>query len=145
MAEVIRMPKMSDTMEEGVIASWQKKVGDKVESGDILAEVETDKATMELESFEDGTLLYIGVQENEAVPVDGVIAIIGEEGENIDDLLKQLKSNGKPAPKEAAQKEEPAAEASAPADIDTSGIKASLVTMPKMSDTMTEGVIASWH
>ncbi|MFP4093039.1 MAG: pyruvate dehydrogenase complex dihydrolipoamide acetyltransferase [Cyclobacteriaceae bacterium] len=145
MAEVIRMPKMSDTMEEGVIASWQKKVGDKVESGDILAEVETDKATMELESFEDGTLLYIGVQENEAVPVDGVIAIIGEEGENIDDLLKQLKSNGKPAPKEAAQKEEPAAEASAPADIDTSGIKASLVTMPKMSDTMTEGVIASWQ
>ena len=86
MAEVIKMPKMSDTMEEGVIASWLVKEGDKVQSGDILAEVETDKATMELESYEDGTLLYIGVKEKDAVPVDGVIAIIGDEGENIDDL-----------------------------------------------------------
>ena len=94
MAEVIRMPKMSDTMEEGVIASWLKKVGDKVESGDILAEVETDKATMELESFEDGTLLHIGVDESDSVPVDGVIAIIGEEGEDIEDLLKDIESGG---------------------------------------------------
>ena len=82
MAEVIRMPKMSDTMEEGVIASWLKKVGDDVSSGDILAEVETDKATMELESYEDGVLLYIGIQEKESVPVDGVIADIGEKGED---------------------------------------------------------------
>ncbi|MDX5347813.1 MAG: pyruvate dehydrogenase, partial [Hymenobacteraceae bacterium] len=86
MAELIRMPKMSDTMEEGVIASWLKNEGDTVKSGDILAEVETDKATMELESYEDGTLLYIGPKQGEAVPVNGVIAIIGKKGENIDDL-----------------------------------------------------------
>ncbi len=85
---------MSDTMEEGVIASWQVKVGDKVESGDILAEVETDKATMELESYNDGVLLHIGVQEKDAVPVNGVLAIIGEEGEDISDLLKEIESEG---------------------------------------------------
>ncbi|MEQ9098604.1 MAG: pyruvate dehydrogenase complex dihydrolipoamide acetyltransferase [Imperialibacter sp.] len=147
MAEVIRMPKMSDTMEEGVIASWLKKVGDTVKSGDILAEVETDKATMELESYEDGTLLYIGVKEKEAAPVDGIIAIIGKKGENIDGLLKDVKSGGagNGASEKAAESAAPAPAASAPAEkIDTSGIKATVVTMPKMSDTMTEGVIASW-
>ena len=77
MAEIIRMPKMSDTMEEGVIASWLKKVGDDIKSGDILAEVETDKATMELESYDDGVLLHVGVKDGDSVPVDGVIAIIG--------------------------------------------------------------------
>ena len=87
MAEVIKMPKMSDTMTEGVIASWHKKVGDSVKAGDILAEVETDKATMELESYETGTLLFIGVQEKESVPVDSVIAIIGKAGENFEALL----------------------------------------------------------
>lgn len=146
MAEIIRMPKMSDTMEEGVIASWQKKVGDKVESGDILAEVETDKATMELESFEDGTLLYIGVKENEAVPVDGVIAIIGEEGENIDSLLKQIES-GESTVSEDDDKSEQSDEESkeeAEESVDASDVNATVVTMPKMSDTMTEGVIASW-
>ena len=90
MAEIIRMPKMSDTMEEGVIAGWLKKVGDEVKSGDILAEVETDKATMELESYDDGFLLHVGVKDGETVPVDGVIAIIGEKGENIDDILKEV-------------------------------------------------------
>ena len=90
MAEIIRMPKMSDTMEEGVIAGWVKKVGDEVKSGDILAEVETDKATMELESYDDGFLLHVGVKDGESVPVDGVIAIIGEKGENIDDILKEV-------------------------------------------------------
>ena len=90
MAEIIRMPKMSDTMEEGVIAGWLKKVGDEVKSGDILAEVETDKATMELESYDDGILLHVGVKDGESVPVDGVIAIIGEKGENIDDILKEV-------------------------------------------------------
>ena len=84
------MPKMSDTMEEGVIAGWLKKVGDEVKSGDILAEVETDKATMELESYDDGFLLHVGVKDGESVPVDGVIAIIGEKGENIDDILKEV-------------------------------------------------------
>ena len=90
MAEIIRMPKMSDTMEEGVIAGWLKKLGDEVKSGDILAEVETDKATMELESYDDGFLLHVGVKDGESVPVDGVIAIIGEKGENIDDILKEV-------------------------------------------------------
>ena len=90
MAEIIRMPKMSDTMEEGVIAGWLKKVGDEVKSGDILAEVETDKATMELESYDDGFLLHVGVKDGESVPVDGVIAIIGEKGENIDDILEEV-------------------------------------------------------
>ncbi len=154
MAEVIRMPKMSDTMEEGVIASWLKKEGDEVASGDILAEVETDKATMELESFEDGVLLHIGVKESEAVPVDGVIAIIGEKGENIDDLLAEIQGGSKkkkedksaPDAKKTETKEKETSETETDtADIDTSGIKANVVTMPKMSDTMQEGVIAAWH
>ena len=149
MAEVIRMPKMSDTMEEGVIASWLKKVGDTVKSGDILAEVETDKATMELESYEDGTLLYIGVKEKESVAVDGVIAIIGNKGENIDKLLKDVKNGGGAASNGASekapeQKAEPAPAEASTEKIDTSGINAEVITMPKMSDTMEEGVIASW-
>lgn len=150
MAEVIRMPKMSDTMQEGVIAAWHKKVGDQVKSGDILAEVETDKATMELESYEEGTLLYIGVQEKEAVPVDGVIAIIGKKGENVDDLISKIKS-GNINGSSNGQKEEKKAEEKAPQptkgaeDIDTSNINATIITMPKMSDTMQEGVIAGWH
>ena len=89
MAEIIKMPKMSDTMEEGIISNWLKKVGDKVNSGDILAEVETDKATMELESYDDGILLHIGVKNGESVPVNDVIAIIGEKGENIKEILKE--------------------------------------------------------
>ena len=93
MAEIIRMPKMSDTMEEGVIASWLKKVGEEVKSGDILAEVETDKATMELESYDDGFLLHIGINEGESVPVDGVIAIIGEKDEDVSSILNELKSD----------------------------------------------------
>jgi pyruvate dehydrogenase E2 component (dihydrolipoamide acetyltransferase) len=90
MAEVIRMPKMSDTMVEGVIAAWLKKVGDIVRAGEILAEVETDKATMELEAYESGTLLYIGVKEKEAVPINGVLAIIGKPNEDITDILKKI-------------------------------------------------------
>src|SRR5690554_4093441 len=155
MAEIIRMPKMSDTMEEGVIAAWLKKVGDEVKAGDILAEVETDKATMELESYDEGVLLHIGVQEQDAVPVDGVIAIIGEKGENIDDLLKEIKNGGgaedeKPASDKGdeedkkASKEEDKPKASEEEEIDTSDINATLITMPKMSDTMQEGVIAAW-
>lgn len=150
MAEIIRMPRMSDTMEEGVIASWLKKEGDEVKSGDILAEVETDKATMELEAYEDGVLLYIGVEEKKSVPVDGVLAIIGEKGENIDDLIKKVKSEKVPAQdngedvkeEEPQKKKESAPEA---AEIDTSDINATLITMPRMSDTMTEGTISAWH
>jgi pyruvate dehydrogenase E2 component (dihydrolipoamide acetyltransferase) len=143
MAEIIRMPKMSDTMEEGVIASWLKKVGDVVKSGDILAEVETDKATMELESYDDGVLLYIGVKEKEAAPVDGVIAIIGEKGENIDDLIKSSKNSNDSAKAE----EKPSKDSSSnetKEKIDVSDIKAEVITMPKMSDTMEEGTIAQW-
>ncbi|AKD05113.1 pyruvate dehydrogenase complex dihydrolipoamide acetyltransferase [Pontibacter korlensis] len=154
MAEVIRMPKMSDTMTEGVIASWLKKEGDKVSSGDILAEVETDKATMELESYEDGTLLYIGPKKGDAVPVDAVIAIIGKEGEDISGLLNEVKGGGAPAAAKEEKQEEkktetkPAAAAEeAPANpgVDVSNIKASVIRMPKMSDTMTEGVLVSWQ
>ncbi len=96
MAEIIRMPRMSDTMEEGVIVGWEKKVGDKVEPGDILAEVETDKATMELESFYEGVLLHIGIEEG-PVPVDGVIAVIGEEGEDFEAQLKEAESQSSAA------------------------------------------------
>jgi pyruvate dehydrogenase E2 component (dihydrolipoamide acetyltransferase) len=145
MAEIIRMPKMSDTMTEGVIATWLKKVGDKVKSGDILAEVETDKATMELENYEDGVLLHIGVAEKEAVPVDGVIAIIGQAGEDITGLLAQLASGGPAAaPAPQAEVQAPVSQAPAVAPVDVSGIKAAVIRMPKMSDTMTDGVIAKW-
>src|ERR1044071_3455292 len=88
MAEIVRMPKMSDTMTEGVMAKWHKKVGDKVKSGDVMAEVETDKATMDLESYWDGTVLYIGVEEGKAVPVDAIIAVVGKEGEDYKQALE---------------------------------------------------------
>ncbi|MCC3155444.1 pyruvate dehydrogenase complex dihydrolipoamide acetyltransferase [Hymenobacter sp. BT770] len=160
MAEIIKMPKMSDTMTEGTIAAWLKKVGDKVKSGDILAEVETDKATMELENYEDGTLLYIGPKEKESVVVDGVLAIVGKEGEDFSALLAQAQGGGAPAaeaPKpeaapapapaaaapQAAPAVAPAPAAAAPA-APANGKKATVVRMPKMSDTMTEGTIASW-
>ncbi|MBC6368609.1 pyruvate dehydrogenase complex dihydrolipoamide acetyltransferase [Algoriphagus sp. AK58] len=146
MAEIIRMPKMSDTMEEGVIASWLKKVGDTVKPGDILAEVETDKATMELESYEEGVLLYIGVKEKDSVPVNGIIAIIGEKGEDFQHLLNGTSAT--PAKKEeapAAPQAEAPKSAPAPVEkIDTSNIHATVITMPKMSDTMQEGTIAAW-
>ena len=100
MAEIIRMPKMSDTMEEGVISNWLKKVGDEIKSGDILAEVETDKATMELESYDDGHLLHIGVKNGDSVPVDGVIAIIGEKSEDIKNILNGISSEKKEVKKE---------------------------------------------
>ncbi len=148
MAEIIRMPKMSDTMEEGVIAAWLKKVGDTVKPGDILAEVETDKATMELESYEEGVLLYIGVKEKDSVPVNGIIAIIGEKGEAYESLLNDS-ATAAPAKKEEAApaSESPAAPAKAEAPtekIDVSGINATVITMPKMSDTMQEGTISAW-
>ncbi|WP_162342176.1 pyruvate dehydrogenase complex dihydrolipoamide acetyltransferase [Cyclobacterium salsum] len=153
MAEIIRMPKMSDTMEEGVIAQWLKKVGDEIKPGDILAEVETDKATMELESYDEGILLHIGVEEKDSVPVNGVIAILGEKGENIDELLKEIKSGGdgeaskesKEEPEEEQETTKSESDSKKGAEkIDTSEINATVITMPKMSDTMQEGTIASW-
>jgi pyruvate dehydrogenase E2 component (dihydrolipoyllysine-residue acetyltransferase) len=91
MAEIITMPRLSDTMTEGVVAQWLKKVGDKVSEGDILAEIETDKATMEFESFNEGTLLYIGLKDGESAPVDSLLAIIGKEGEDIESIVKNFK------------------------------------------------------
>ncbi len=102
MAEIVRMPKLSDTMEEGVVAVWHKNIGDSVESGELLADIETDKATMEFESFQDGVLLHIGVEAGKAAPVDGILAILGEKGEDVSELLK-----AESAPP-AAAKEEPA-------------------------------------
>ncbi len=145
MAELIRMPKMSDTMTEGVIAKWHKKVGDNVKSGELMAEIETDKATMDYESFNTGTILYLGAEEGQPVKVNDVLAIVGNKGEDFSALLSgaQPAAGGetKAAPKTEAKTEA----APAAAAIDTSGIKAEIVLMPKMSDTMNEGVIASWN
>lgn len=142
------MPKMSDTMTEGVVAKWHKKVGDTVKSGDLMAEIETDKATMDYESFHTGTILYLGVKEGQAVKVNDVLAIVGNKGEDYAALLAGAQNSAGSQPTaasaktEVAVKEAPAAVAQA---IDTSGIKAEIVLMPKMSDTMSEGVIAAWH
>jgi pyruvate dehydrogenase E2 component (dihydrolipoamide acetyltransferase) len=146
MAEVIRMPKMSDTMVEGVIANWLKKEGDVIKSGDIIAEVETDKATMELENYEDGTLLYIGIKAGEAAPVDGIIAIVGKPGEDYSALLQSPAVASTPAVENTPVATPPvvAPEVSSTPSIDLSSIKAKAVRMPKMSDTMLEGVIAKW-
>lgn len=137
------MPKMSDTMEEGVIAAWHVKVGDVVKSGDILAEVETDKATMDMESYNEGTILYIGVEKGQAVPIDAVIAVIGSAGEDFSSLI-----SGGSAPAKAEAAPAPAApvveSTTATESIDTSNINAKLVTMPLLSDTMTEGVVHKW-
>lgn len=145
MAEIVRMPKLSDTMTDGVVAKWHKKVGDKVKSGEILAEIETDKATMEFESFVDGTLLHIGVPEKGTAPVDAVLAIFGEKGEDISALLSGGTTPKMETKKEAAEvvaetKSQPTTKA-----VDTSNIKAKVVRMPKLSDTMTDGVVAKWH
>jgi pyruvate dehydrogenase E2 component (dihydrolipoamide acetyltransferase) len=149
MAEIVRMPKMSDTMSEGVIAKWHKKVGDTVKSGELMAEIETDKATMDYESFTTGEVLYIGAKEGEAVQIDGVLAIVGKKGEDFKALLEGAGSGDGTKPAES-KKEEPKKEESkktevATESVDISGIKAKIVQMPKMSDTMTDGVIAAWH
>lgn len=156
MAEVINMPRLSDTMEEGTVATWLKKVGDKIEEGDILAEIETDKATMEFESFHEGTLLYIGIKEGETTKVDELLAIIGEEGEDISALI----DGGNSDKKEEMSK----ADASAEAESSDSGNEeetpkaetpkeetsnelpegVTVVTMPRLSDTMEEGTVATW-
>ena len=141
MAEIITMPRLSDTMEEGVVAKWLKKVGDKVNEGDILAEIETDKATMEFESFHSGTLLYIGLQEGEGAKVDTLLAIIGKEGEDISALI----GGGAPATAPKVEEAKPVAEvATAPAAGATMPAGVEVVTMPRLSDTMTEGTVASW-
>jgi len=153
MAEIITMPRLSDTMTEGTVAAWLKNVGDKISEGDILAEIETDKATMEFESFHSGTLLYIGVQEGETADVDSVLAIIGEEGEDYQALLngdtKEEKSTEKkatedksPVENEEVADQKPSQEEQVKTTEIPAGVE--IITMPRLSDTMTEGTVASW-
>jgi pyruvate dehydrogenase E2 component (dihydrolipoamide acetyltransferase) len=140
MATIINMPRLSDTMEEGTVASWLKQVGDKIEEGDILAEIETDKATMEFESFHEGTLLHIGVQAGETVPVDVLLAIIGDEGEDVSALLHA------DAPSEETKEEAVATASEAPSESEVAAIPegVEIINMPRLSDTMEEGTVASW-
>lgn len=146
MAKIITMPRLSDTMTEGTVATWLKKVGDVIKEGDILAEIETDKATMEFEAFDAGTLLHIGINEGETAPVDSVLAIIGEAGEDISGLLNGNAAPAAEAKKEeaAAPKAEVAAETAAPAASAELPKGVTVVTMPRLSDTMTEGTVATW-
>jgi pyruvate dehydrogenase E2 component (dihydrolipoamide acetyltransferase) len=156
MAEVILMPRLSDTMTEGVIAAWHKKVGDNVKKGDLLAEVETDKATMDLESYKDGTLLYTGTDKGGKIQVNDLLAIIGKPGEDISSLVKggnapasqpaasgTAKNTGAPAPQPAKTAAAPAPKEAGP-KLDLASIP-EVILMPRLSDTMTEGVIADWH
>ncbi|HEX7845676.1 MAG TPA: pyruvate dehydrogenase complex dihydrolipoamide acetyltransferase [Chitinophagaceae bacterium] len=159
MAEVILMPRLSDTMTEGVIAAWHKKIGDKVKKGDLLAEIETDKATMELESYKDGTLLHIGTDKGGKLQVDDLLAIVGNDGEDISGLVKQHGGGGATDNKQeatgnqqpttsnkATSNQQPATsnKEQATATLDVSKMD-EVVLMPRLSDTMEEGVIASWH
>ncbi|MFC4636216.1 pyruvate dehydrogenase complex dihydrolipoamide acetyltransferase [Dokdonia ponticola] len=162
MAQVINMPRLSDTMEEGTVATWLKQVGDTVSEGDILAEIETDKATMEFESFYEGTLLHIGIQEGETALVDKLLAIIGEEGEDISGLLNGDNASAEETSETSEASEDTEAEqtedtATKEESEDTSSSEESttattadipegvvVVTMPRLSDTMEEGTVATW-
>ena len=150
MAELIKMPRLSDTMEEGTVASWLKKVGDKVEEGDILAEIETDKATMEFESFYEGTLLYIGVQVDETTNVDDPLAIIGEPNEDYTNLLSPSDDPKKVEEVKIEDKIEVNNDDSKKVkNVSNNNNKSvpdgvTVVTMPRLSDTMEEGTVATW-
>jgi pyruvate dehydrogenase E2 component (dihydrolipoamide acetyltransferase) len=148
MAEVILMPRLSDTMTEGVIAAWHKNVGDAVKKGDLLAEIETDKATMELESYQEGVLLHIGTTKGGKLQVNDLLAIIGKAGEDVASLIASVGA-GTPAaapatePAPATATAAPVAASSSPA-LDVAAMD-EVVLMPRLSDTMTEGVIAGWQ
>ena len=145
MAEVVNMPRLSDTMEEGTVAKWLKKVGDSVEEGDILAEIETDKATMEFESFHSGTLLHIGIQEGDGAPVDSLLAIIGEKGEDISVLISGGSNAQIGTPSSERSVTDQAVKPADTAQPNTTvpeGVE--VVNMPRLSDTMEEGTVASW-
>ena len=150
MAEVIRMPRMSDTMTEGVIVEWHKKVGEKVKPGDLLAEVETDKATMELESYNEGTLLYVGVEKGKSVQVEGVLAVIGKEGEDYKAALDAA-GGSQPVKVEEKQMKLPISHEDLGSRVIPVSVKVELpagakeIRMPLLSDTMTEGKIISWN
>jgi pyruvate dehydrogenase E2 component (dihydrolipoamide acetyltransferase) len=148
MAELINMPRLSDTMEEGTVAKWYKKVGDTVKEGDILAEIETDKATMEFESFQEGELLHIGIEEGGTAPVDSLLAIIGEKGEDINHMI----GGATAAPAQA----DTSTETSEPSRSQTEAVASDeektvmpegmeVITMPRLSDTMEEGTVAKWN
>jgi len=147
MAEVIRMPRMSDTMTEGIIVEWHKKIGDNVKSGDLLAEVETDKATMELESYNDGVLLYIGVEKGKPAQVDGILAVIGKAGEDFEPALAAAKN----ATPNTTKVEVASENKSTPTAVTPAASKVELpegtreIRMPLLSDTMTEGKIIAWN
>jgi pyruvate dehydrogenase E2 component (dihydrolipoamide acetyltransferase) len=152
MAEVILMPRLSDTMTEGVIAAWHKKVGDQVKKGDLLAEIETDKATMELESYQDGFILHLGGDKGSKLQVNDLLAIIGKKGEDVASLVAQ-NSNGS---QKSENNEQGTGNAEQGTDKSTSNKPSTtndkdyasmeeVVLMPRLSDTMTEGVIAAWH
>ena len=149
MAEVINMPRLSDTMEEGTVTKWFKKIGDQVKEGDILAEIETDKATMEFESFQEGELLHIGLSEGNSAPVDSLLAIIGKKGEDISGIINpdskdKIEQNELDSQKDIVEeldnndKSENNDKAVIPDDIQ-------IVTMPRLSDTMEEGTVAKWN
>ena len=152
MAEVILMPRLSDTMTEGVIAAWHKKVGDTVKKGDLLAEIETDKATMELESYQDGILLHIGTPRGGKLQVNDLLAIFGKQGEDISALIAQHTNASatltatapEPAPSTTSTTSTPATAAVPAANVDLLNSE-EIVLMPRLSDTMTEGVIAGWQ
>ncbi len=155
MADVILMPRLSDTMTEGVIAAWHKKVGDTVKKGDLLAEIETDKATMELESYKDGILLHTGGDKGVKIQVDDLLAIVGKAGEDISSLLKGGGQSAPDSNRDSSQQSAPESKQSTPAPQPTTQTSATpsldvskmdeVVLMPRLSDTMEEGVIAAWH
>jgi len=144
MATVVNMPRLSDTMEEGVVAKWLKSVGDKVEEGDILAEIETDKATMEFESFHEGTLLHIGIQEGETSPVDQLLAIIGDEGEDISSLLNGANNSNETDLSSSDKKESKEVKIEATSENAEVPEGVNVISMPRLSDTMTDGTVATW-
>ena len=143
MAIKVNMPRLSDTMEEGTVAQWFKKVGDNVNEGDILAEIETDKATMEFESFNEGVLLHIGIETGESAPVDSLLAVIGEKGEDITELLNLagIEEGTTEEVSEGNKKDDETAEHSAVVPMPDG---AQVITMPRLSDTMEEGTVATW-
>jgi len=158
MAEIIKMPKLSDTMTEGVVAEWHKKVGDTVETGELLAEIETDKATMDFESFQEGVLLYIGVEKGATAPINSVLAIVGDKGEDYKSLLEADAKQENDLSEETSTEKEESTQLSSEKTSDSkssskleelkaaaSKVDAEVVKMPKLSDTMTDGVVAEWH
>ena len=148
MAELINMPRLSDTMEEGTVAKWYKKVGDTVKEGDILAEIETDKATMEFESFQEGELLHIGIEEGGTAPVDSLLAIIGEKGEDINHMIGGASAAPAQADKSSETSEPSKSQTEAVASDEEKTVMpegVEVITMPRLSDTMEEGTVAKWN